>query len=119
MEGRGSRRDMCPRTILQLFMLVGQRDQAFEWLEKAYEQREEILVFLRGVDPTWDSLREDPRFQDLVRRMGFPWGGKDKGSTVGATSRCNLTRGICRLNLGRWGPRAKCYPLPGLMLTVR
>lgn len=50
---------------------LGQIDQAFEWLEKAYEERDHWLVFLKEV-PEFDSLRSDPRFQDLLRRMNFP-----------------------------------------------
>lgn len=42
-----------------------------KWLEKAYEQRETPLVHL-NVAWDWDSVRHDPRFQDLLRRMNFP-----------------------------------------------
>jgi Tfp pilus assembly protein PilF len=48
------------------------RDRAFAWLEKSYELHDDHLVFLK-VDPLWnDNLRSDPRFADLVRRMGLP-----------------------------------------------
>jgi tetratricopeptide (TPR) repeat protein len=50
---------------------LGEKDQAFEWLEKAYEVRDLGVTFLK-VDPTLDPLRSDPRFQDLLRRMNFP-----------------------------------------------
>jgi tetratricopeptide (TPR) repeat protein len=50
---------------------LGEKDPAFEWLEKAYEERDQGLSFLR-VDATLDPLRSDPRFQDLLRRMNFP-----------------------------------------------
>ena len=48
-----------------------QIDQALQWLEKAYEQRDAGLTLLR-VEPFLDPIRSDPRFQDLVRRMSFP-----------------------------------------------
>ncbi len=51
--------------------LLGEADQAFAWLERAYEERDHDLVFLQ-TDPTLDPLRSDPRFQDLLRRIGFP-----------------------------------------------
>jgi eukaryotic-like serine/threonine-protein kinase len=50
---------------------LGEKDQAFEWLEKAYEMRDQGLSFLK-VGPELDPLRLDARFQDLLRRMNFP-----------------------------------------------
>jgi serine/threonine protein kinase/TolB-like protein/Tfp pilus assembly protein PilF len=50
---------------------LGSREEVFEWLEKSYRAREEALVWLK-VDPRMDSLRTDPRFIDLQRRVGLP-----------------------------------------------
>ena len=47
------------------------KDQAFIWLEKAYEERFNRLAYLK-VEPLWDPLRSDPRFADLLRRVGIP-----------------------------------------------
>ena len=47
------------------------KDQAFAWLEKSYQERRQRLVWL-GVDPLVDPLRSDARFHDLMRRMGLP-----------------------------------------------
>jgi hypothetical protein len=41
-----------------------------KWLERGYAERDGFLVSLK--DPEWDSLRSDPRFKDLVRRLGLP-----------------------------------------------
>lgn len=49
---------------------LGDRDQAMKWLEKAYSERTEYLIYLK-VEPMADPLRSDPRFKDLVRRMGL------------------------------------------------
>ncbi len=57
--------------IDQIYIGLGENDLALEWLEKAYEERDVALIFLK-VDPAYDSLRSDPRFQDLMRRMNFP-----------------------------------------------
>jgi predicted deacetylase len=51
--------------------LAGNRDQAFDYLEKAYSDGDtELLVAIRY--PALDSLRSDPRFADLMRRLGLP-----------------------------------------------
>lgn len=50
---------------------LGDKEQAFTWLEKAYHERRD-RVFLLSVDPLLDPLRSDPRFQDLVHRVGLP-----------------------------------------------
>jgi serine/threonine protein kinase/Flp pilus assembly protein TadD len=50
---------------------LGETDEAFAWLDRAYEQRSYGLLFIK-VDPHLDSLRSDTRFADLVRRIGFP-----------------------------------------------
>ncbi len=54
-----------------VYLWLGDKDQAFTWLEKAYEERTGFLPWLK-VSPTWDPLRSDPRFQDLLRRIGLP-----------------------------------------------
>ena len=50
---------------------LGDKEQAFAWLEKAYQERRGRM-FLLSVDPLLEPLRSDPRFQDLVRRIGLP-----------------------------------------------
>ena len=53
------------------YALLGEKDKAFEWLEKAFQERDPILVSINGTERLAD-LRSDPRFQDLLRRMGLP-----------------------------------------------
>jgi TolB-like protein/DNA-binding winged helix-turn-helix (wHTH) protein/tetratricopeptide (TPR) repeat protein len=50
---------------------LGDKDRALFWLNRAYEERATQMYTL-NVDPWFDSLRPDPRFQDLLRRMNFP-----------------------------------------------
>ena len=54
--------------IAVIYAALGDKDQAMAWLEKAYEERFNPSVLLR---PGFDPLRPDPRFQDLLRRIGF------------------------------------------------
>jgi len=60
-----------PGSIAVIYIGLGEKDKAFEWLEKSYEQREGWMTHLK-VDPMFDSLRSDPRFQDLLKRVNFP-----------------------------------------------
>jgi TolB-like protein/Tfp pilus assembly protein PilF len=55
--------------IAAIYASLGDSDQAMDWLEKAYEERFNPGVLLR---PGYDPLRSDPRFQDLLRRVGLP-----------------------------------------------
>jgi serine/threonine protein kinase/tetratricopeptide (TPR) repeat protein len=57
--------------IALVYAGLGEKDQAFAWLEKAYEERAFRMQFIK-VEPKWDSLRSDPRFADLLRRIGLP-----------------------------------------------
>ena len=50
---------------------IGERDHAFAWLDKAYEKRSVMMMYLK-VLPNLDPLRSDPRFDDLLRRTGLP-----------------------------------------------
>jgi len=52
---------------------LGNKDLALEAHEKAYAEREDLTDL--NVDPSWDNIRSDPRFQDLVRRIGIPVNG--------------------------------------------
>ncbi len=57
--------------IATLSAVIGETEEAMTWLERAYEERDAQLVCGK-VAPLKDPLRSDPRFQDLLRRIGFP-----------------------------------------------
>lgn len=59
-----------PYSIAGVYAVLRENDLAFEWLEKAYEGRSFQLVSLK-VDPSLDNIRSDPRFWDLLRRVGL------------------------------------------------
>jgi hypothetical protein len=50
---------------------LGDKDDAFRWLDKAVEQRNWVIIYLKK-DNVWDPLRSDPRFAALLRRVGLP-----------------------------------------------
>jgi len=63
---------ILPYFIAQLFTYAGKKEQALEWLDKAYEMRDPNMPYL-GVTPVFiDLLGNDPRFQDLLRKMNLP-----------------------------------------------
>src|SRR5437016_2840222 len=55
-------------SIAESYMRMGEKQKAFEWLEKAYEEHDSGLVSL-AVEPMFESLRSEPRFKEIVRRM--------------------------------------------------
>lgn len=71
IEARRSRRGYASAcNIGLLFAGCGKVEEAFNWLERAYEERDPYLVWLK-VGPSPDALRSDPRFQDLLRRLAY------------------------------------------------
>jgi TolB-like protein/Tfp pilus assembly protein PilF len=56
--------------IASVYGFLGDKDHAFAWLEKAYKARDSVDSLL--ADPQWDPLRSDPRFKDLLKRVGLP-----------------------------------------------
>lgn len=70
MQSVSQRRYVPAYTFAMLYADLGEKDQAFKWLEKAYEERSEFITMIK-VDPRFNSLRTDSRFNDLVVRVGF------------------------------------------------
>lgn len=62
---------VTPYGRARIYAALGETDETFKWLETAYQQRANWMVLLK-IDPCFDNLRSDPRFQDLMRRMNFP-----------------------------------------------
>lgn len=61
---------VSPYNIATIYEGLGEKDQAFAWLEKAFAERDSNITNLK-VDPEFDSLHSDPRFADLLRRIGL------------------------------------------------
>lgn len=70
LQQTSKQRYVSPLYIAMVFASLGEKDNAFAWLESAYADRAPWLVEL-GIEPVWDKLRPDPRFSDLLRRVGL------------------------------------------------
>jgi TolB-like protein/DNA-binding winged helix-turn-helix (wHTH) protein len=62
---------VSPFTIAEAYLDLGDKNHAFEWLRKAYQEHSAALHTIKFF-PEWDPLRSDPRFQTLLRDMNFP-----------------------------------------------
>jgi len=62
---------VSPLPIAVIYAALGEKDQAFEWLEKAYQERSAFMVLIK-VHGFFDNLRSDPRYKDFLRHVGLP-----------------------------------------------
>jgi tetratricopeptide (TPR) repeat protein len=71
LEATSRNEYVAPTHFALVYAGLGQKDKMFEWLEKAYQDRDVILTQALS-DPVLAPLRGDPRFVDLIRRVGLP-----------------------------------------------
>jgi serine/threonine-protein kinase len=71
LQAQAAQRFVSPFNIALIYTGLGQQDRAFEWLERAFRERSDLLIYLK-VDPRLDPIRSDARFRDLVGRVGVP-----------------------------------------------
>jgi tetratricopeptide (TPR) repeat protein len=71
LSGIAKRKYLTAIYLAGIHAALKEKDQAAQWLERAYQDHSDYLVYLRR-EPTLGSLRSDPRFQDLVRRIDLP-----------------------------------------------
>jgi serine/threonine protein kinase/Tfp pilus assembly protein PilF len=62
---------VSPFFVALIYVGLGEKDKAFAWLEKAYEERHPYMILIK-VEPVFQSLHSDPRFAQLTRRIGLP-----------------------------------------------
>lgn len=60
-----------PRSLAIIYFALGDKEQGFKWLTKAVDAHHPLMVMLKN-DPPYESVRSDPRFQALVKRMNLP-----------------------------------------------
>ena len=63
---------VAPYFFAGIHIGLGDSDRAMEFLEKSYEEHSHWLIYLH-IDPSMDELRDHPRFQGLLRRVGLPY----------------------------------------------
>ena len=61
---------VCPYEVAGVYAQLGDKDRAFEWLDKAYRNRS--CLYWVGQDPRFDSIHSDQRFRELLAKMNFP-----------------------------------------------
>jgi serine/threonine-protein kinase len=71
LQALAERKYVPPHSFAYIYAGLGDKERAFEWLEKGYTGRDDALTRLK-TEPMFDSLRPDPRFTDLMRRVGLP-----------------------------------------------
>jgi len=72
LERKSKQIDVSPYVMATTYAGLGDREKAFEFLEKAYQLRDLDLSVLLGADLRLDNLHSDPRFQNLLNRLGLP-----------------------------------------------
>jgi tetratricopeptide (TPR) repeat protein len=71
LQARSKQEFVSANLFAYIYAGMGDRDQAFTWLEKAYEERSDLVAAFR-IGRQLDPLRSDPRYQDFLRRMNLP-----------------------------------------------
>ena len=71
LQARAGEEYLTPYMFARIHTALGDRDEAFRWLNTAYQERAPWMVLLKR-DPRMDSLRADPRYESLLRLMNFP-----------------------------------------------
>ncbi len=77
--------------LARAYLMLGDEDQTFYWLEKAVDERN-VFPLLMNSDPFYDRVRSDSRFQDLLRRVGFPTDENAPGRTTNEASETQTAR---------------------------
>jgi len=71
LKARARLRYVPSSLFAQAYIGLGERNRALGWIEQAYEEHDQGMVYIKAY-PGWDTLHSEPRFQALVRRMNFP-----------------------------------------------
>jgi hypothetical protein len=70
LHERSAREYVNPYVVATIYVALGDKNQTFEWLNKAIPEHTSYLAFMR-MEPKFDPIRSDPRFADFMRRIGL------------------------------------------------
>jgi hypothetical protein len=73
LEKAGSSQKVAPVLFADINVMLGRKDEAFIWLEKMFDERDPATLQF-SIDPEYDSLRGDPRYDKLIKRIGLQAG---------------------------------------------
>ena len=65
-------RHVAPYCTMKIYAGLSERDSAFAWAERAFDERSSLIIAMEAASPNLAALRSDPRYRDLMRRMGLP-----------------------------------------------
>jgi len=71
LKERSRQHHVSASLFAEAYIGLGEKDEAVTWLERAYEEHDQWMLYIKSY-PGWDDLRSEPRFQALLRRMNFP-----------------------------------------------
>ena len=70
LEGRYKKRESLAQYVAEVYAGLGDQDQAFAWLEKGFQEKSGLLDFV-VMEASFDPIRGDPRYANMLRRMGL------------------------------------------------
>jgi Flp pilus assembly protein TadD len=81
LDARAAERHVPPYEVAGVYLALGDHGRAFDWLERAFQDRSHSMVFLRS-DPRFAGVRDQPRYRDLLRRVGLEGTAPDQALGV-------------------------------------
>jgi hypothetical protein len=71
LQERAKQREIPPYWMAMIYHGLGEKEETYDWLEKALAERSFWLLWLK-TEPLLDEIRSEPRFQNLLRKVNFP-----------------------------------------------
>ena len=98
LEDLSKKRYVSPANVSANYLGLGEKEKAFDWLDKAFADQDPVLWWISG-DELYDSVRNEPRFQALFLKVSDLKGRRSHGSHTTFLRRLEAAERQCRLNL--------------------